>query len=493
MIIIYGSVLIAYFLLYGIALKHRKSEKRAVVQGNPFDCIALFLYKKMRDSHRFSFRKVRDYLAMLYPGSLNSRVDEFYIKKISLVLLLVFAGDVFALFLYLSSLSEGILADGKYIQRNTYGLGSIEADLQAQITDSEMEYKQDFNFTVSEREYEKDIVIQLAKEVSSSLPGIILGDNISPEEVRGKLNLPGEVEDYPFRIEWDSDNYGLIYTDGTVNCEEVGEDGEIVNLTAVLIYGSYREEHVFAFRVCPPIYSKEELLQRQITEALGQQENISRNSENMKLPESVEGEEGVKIQWRENKEDYSFYLFILAWIGAVSIYVLLDNDLDKRVDQRNKQLLLDYSGVVSKLTLYMGAGMTIRNAFYRTAQNYKKRKEQDIQEKNNTRYVYEEMLITCYELDSGIPEATAYEKFGKRCGLSKYMKLSNLLIQNLKKGSNCILTALQQETISAFEERKNVAKKLGEEAGTKLLFPMMLMLGIIMILIIIPAYFSFSI
>ena len=38
---------------------------------------------------------------------------------------------------------------------------------------------------------------------------------------------------------------------------------------------------------------------------------------------------------------------------------------------------------------------------------------------------------------------------------------------------------LEQEAEEAFEERKNSAKKLGEEAGTKLLFPMLLMLGIV--------------
>lgn len=41
------------------------------------------------------------------------------------------------------------------------------------------------------------------------------------------------------------------------------------------------------------------------------------------------------------------------------------------------------------------------------------------------------------------------------------------------------------------EQRKNLAKRLGEEAGTKLLLPMMLMLSIIMVLIIVPALIKF--
>ena len=49
---------------------------------------------------------------------------------------------------------------------------------------------------------------------------------------------------------------------------------------------------------------------------------------------------------------------------------------------------------------------------------------------------------------------------------------------------------LEQEVSDAFEERKNLAKKSGEEAGTKMLFPMMMMFGIIIVIIMIPAFLS---
>ena len=40
------------------------------------------------------------------------------------------------------------------------------------------------------------------------------------------------------------------------------------------------------------------------------------------------------------------------------------------------------------------------------------------------------------------------------------------------------------------EERKNQVKKLGEEAGTKLLLPMFLMLAVVLVIVIIPAFLS---
>ena len=52
---------------------------------------------------------------------------------------------------------------------------------------------------------------------------------------------------------------------------------------------------------------------------------------------------------------------------------------------------------------------------------------------------------------------------------------------------------LGREAEEAFEDRKNLAKKLGEEAGTKMMIPMFLMLIIVFAIVIIPAFFSIQI
>ena len=49
---------------------------------------------------------------------------------------------------------------------------------------------------------------------------------------------------------------------------------------------------------------------------------------------------------------------------------------------------------------------------------------------------------------------------------------------------------LELEAEEAFEERKSMARKLGEEAGTKMLFPMILMLGAVMLILAFPAMHS---
>ena len=104
--------------------------------------------------------------------------------------------------------------------------------------------------------------------------------------------------------------------------------------------------------------------------------------------------------------------------------------------------------------------------------------------------------MTCREADilmyyieglAGVTEARVYENFGRRCQEARYRRLGNLLSQNLKKGSEGLISLLESEAEAGMEERRQQARKLGEEAGTKLLLPMMLMLILVMGILIVPA------
>ena len=107
------------------------------------------------------------------------------------------------------------------------------------------------------------------------------------------------------------------------------------------------------------------------------------------------------------------------------------------------------------------------------------------------RYLYEEMLICEGRMNEGLGELSAYEGFAARCALHKYRQFISLVIQAAGKGRADLLPLLDREATEAFEERKNRAKELGEEAGTKLLFPMLMMLLVVLIIVMVPAFISF--
>ena len=129
--------------------------------------------------------------------------------------------------------------------------------------------------------------------------------------------------------------------------------------------------------------------------------------------------------------------------------------------------------------------MSIKGAWERIVRDYQETKRAE-----KKHYVYEEMMVSVYEMENGMAEARAYELFGKRTGLLQYMKFCTMIVQNLRKGSEDLLVLLEYEVDDAFRERKEAAKALGEEAGTKLLMPMMLMLVIVFAMILYSAFYN---
>ena len=71
--------------------------------------------------------------------------------------------------------------------------------------------------------------------------------------------------------------------------------------------------------------------------------------------------------------------------------------------------------------------------------------------------------------------------------MQPYMKLSSLLEQNRRTGTKNLQQLLEQEMSAAWEEPKHAARRLGEEAGTRLLIPLFLMLIVVMVIIMVPA------
>ena len=160
----------------------------------------------------------------------------------------------------------------------------------------------------------------------------------------------------------------------------------------------------------------------------------------------------------------------------------------KKEKDRKTRFLREYPNVISKLTMLLSTGITAKNAWTRIVQNYEEQKET-----LGENQVYEEMKITLREMQSGVSEAEAYERFGQRCEVANYRKLGTMLSQNLRKGSSGILDILRMEAIQSFENRKSMARRQGEEVGTKLLLPMIGMLGVVLVMVLVPAFLTMQI
>lgn len=187
--------------------------------------------------------------------------------------------------------------------------------------------------------------------------------------------------------------------------------------------------------------------------------------------------------WKEHREPYGIWTAALTVLGCILLNYAYERDVMKEGQERQDELLAEYPSFLSRLTLLAQTGMPVRQIFGRLAQEGAK---------PGAGPVYEEVLRTFREMESGMTQLEAFENFGKRIRLAQYRKCASLLAQNVRKGTGELVAALGHEAENAFEERKAAAKRKGEEAQTRLLIPMLMMLGVVMILILVPACFSFG-
>ncbi|MGN0481365.1 MAG: immunoglobulin-like domain-containing protein [Lachnospiraceae bacterium] len=317
--------------------------------------------------------------------------------------------------------------------------------------------------------------LELFKRVSMEIELLV------PDNADSDLEPPTKVDGV--EIFWISSDEKLIAADGTLHPYELEQGQEKdVKLTAVLSLGEYHFERDFEVTVvCPPIDSFERKLMW-INSRVKKYLDENMCEQNLILPANIEG---MDIDY-ELPSDSGPGVFVIIFAGITAILLARHLDMKNKEKIKIRQMEIDYCEVVSKLVLLLGAGLTIRNAWEKTVSDYQAKKKT-----SGERVVYEEMSVTLNELAAGVPERLVYENFGKRCGLPRYIKLGSLLQQNFIKGSRQLLRLLEEESDRAFEDRKLLAKKQGEEAGTKLLFPMLLELIVVMAIVMVPALMSF--
>lgn len=421
-------------------------------------------------------------LRALYVGEQVGIVKRLYVcNKSSIVLLILLASDILSLVSSYQNYNSSQLFGGRYIERPGYNEGEKSVDLHVAVSDdSNMVLDEDIQVDVDEKRYEGKELDEKFQEAKKYIDTHLLNKNDSAEYVISDLDFVKKIPETGMTVKWVTENPKLIDEKGKIYNENLKE-GVLTWVTAKIIYYDRTEEYTSYVKIQPKVYTQEEIIRNKLTEVINSLNLDSLTQDKVALPETIED---LHISWKEEKQNTGEVFLLLGIITAIILYFAMDRDLNSKVEKRNREMLLDYTEIINKFTLLVGAGMSLSNAWCKIARDYK---EKGVKK----RYAYEEMVITYGELMIGTSEVTAYERFGRRVKLLPYMRFSSFIAQNVKKGSTGLLNQLELEAKEAFEDRKELAKRLGEEAGTKLLLPMMIMLVLVLAIIMVPAFLSF--
>lgn len=399
----------------------------------------------------------------------KSKEERKKLSKEKLLAITIFAISVLC---FLASSEESSINEDYLIKRPEVLEGEELINIKATIDGSREET---ILLPIGERSLSFEECDELYESFREELFNEFLGENQSSDNIIADLNFPDEIEGYPFEIEWNISNRDAFESNGRLIARESGEASVVVRT----LYGDWQREEEISICYHPKALMSYEEVAQDLYTIISESESESRDQENFELPKTISGYEISYIDKEAGKKP------IILMVGALgALAVLYGAKADEQKEQKKRRELIEqeYAVVLQKIVMYLSAGMTLRNIWIKVYE------ESIAQRRNNP--IYEEIKIMINEIRTGVSEQQAYTNFSSRIGLMEITRMTTLLSQNLKKGSTNLAVLLKEEARNAFENRKRNARVKGEEAGTKLLAPMTLLLVIVMAIIMVPAFFS---
>lgn len=413
----------------------------------------------------------------LYTGLDSASAERFYFCKLfSIIIIVVFITILFMFAFIITSGGKDILQNGYFIERNQPGGQEKKEEFSVSIANEQ----QEMELCIPSRKYTDEEFEAKLKEAMDYVKNNYLGENKSSERVSKSLNLVSYIPDNAIEISWECDANNIVGSDGTLGRSGITEPEE-VQITAVFSYYGNEKNMPLSFTVLPVDKSEKEILWDKWNEIFSELSDATASREFLQLPSEVDGR---KVSYKVPESNSIVLVLVPGLIITLLVPVVIDSRINEKIKQREQELRIDYPGFVEKFVLLIGAGLNCKGTWMRMTAEYKRK----CQKGGRKRYLYEEMLLTERQLENGMNEAKAYELFGRRTGLLKYMKFSTLLVQNLKKGSADLLKILEYEAVDVLKERRENAKILGEQAGTKMLMPMVIMMAEVFAIIIYAAF-----
>lgn len=407
----------------------------------------------------------------MFTENIKGRIMKKYSDKGKIILAFLFL----LILSIIMDVSKGEIRDG-VIDRDE--IGGEDKTIELELDAEKLFKKHDYALNVLPTAPTKEAAEEYFESAITQI-------NQDFEAVTTKVPMQKMYLDGAIKAEWSFLPFGIIDSTGMVYSEKLEAD-TIVQAQVELTCGAYEQIYTFSFLLPKPELTEEELLLQKIEKLLEEQMLLEGNSK-VKLPTEIDGR---VLVWKEKKEYLTPQMLLLEVVALVFIGVISKRARAEEEKKRLQEMERDYADVVSQLSLLLGAGMTMRQAWNRLAMQYSFKKNNFMM---SERPVYEAILRMNGRLAEGVGERMAYQQFREEIPAPCYHKLVRILLGNLEKGNQGITATLEEESRQAFEQRILQAKKRGEEASTKMLGPLMLIMLVVMGIVMLPALIGFRI
>ena len=337
----------------------------------------------------------------------------------------------------------------------------------------------DFDAQISARDCSTRQARAYLSACRKELPGKVLGKNKDADHVTKDLTLPEHLPDNPTVIRWRADRYDVLDAQGKIIKKALVSAGTPVTLTASLTCGKLSEEIPIRVTVRPAYLKGRESYLEETERLLNRADQADLKAKEVKLPERVGGR---KTTWRR-ESGRGGYALLAAGVFMALFIIAFENERGRQKEKERERMMdEDYPKILNLFALLLRAGMTPEHVWALIVSDYESTGEK--------RPAFEAMAAARRKMKSGYSREEVYLDFGRDCRDLRYDRLGRLLAENLRHGSAHLAEQLAGEASGAFEERKAQIRVRGEEAQTKLLLPMLMLLAVVLLVVMIPAFLS---
>ncbi len=206
----------------------------------------------------------------------------------------------------------------------------------------------------------------------------------------------------------------------------------------------------------------------------------------VRLP--TETELGESLYWTKRKPSSYAYLGCLSLL-SLFVFWQQEREYKQKIKDRQYQIEQAYPEFINELVILLGAGLSFSATWKRLGEDYQKQRAEGKEENP----LYEEIYQESRQLQAGASMREVLEEFIANIRSKQARRFAVLAIQNLKRGDAFLISRLKELNQEAWELRKKQVRERSEEVDTKLLFPLMLMLIVILMIVLTPAMISMQV
>lgn len=177
--------------------------------------------------------------------------------------------------------------------------------------------------------------------------------------------------------------------------------------------------------------------------------------------------------------EVSVFLVCILILSVLAIWNISILKIKDEVKKRQEMCDSEFPNMVSKLSLLINSGMVLRESW-------------NVVSYGKEGVLYDLMRKSCVDMENGASDIEAIHKFGVLSDSAEIKKFTSVMIQGLEKGNSELSDLLIVQSSEIWAHKRQVSLQKGEIAAGKLIVPLGITFGGIILIIVAATMQSMS-